>query len=328
MYATNYAIMHLVALGKIDLQAPIKTYIPNYTGCDANGQCRDDRKVIDILRHDAGYTPDPQFFNPATIGESLYSQDRNRTMALIESQLPFERPLGGAPVYSDVDFMLLGMIIEHVTGEQEDTYVENTFYKPLGLTHTMYNPMLKGVDKSSCAATEINGNTRGFTINFPNVRTTPIQCQVHDEKAYYSMGGVSGHAGLFSTLNDMAVLTQIMLNNGGYANHQFWNAAVESEFVAANPLDSSFGLGWRRAGEPSNRSQKWFSPYASDTAVGHTGWVGTVTVIDPTYHLAIVLLTNKRHSPFVNGGFNDDNLATANYTKIITLVYQAMDGVN
>lgn len=327
MYATNYAIMHLVYQGKIDLNAPLKQYLPEYTGCDSSGQCRDDRKVIDFLRHDAGYTADPQFFNPNAVGAEFYSQNRALTENLVATKLPFERPLGGAPVYSDVDFMLLGMLIERVTGQREDEYVYKTFYQPLGLSHTTYSPLEHGFVKDDCAATEVNGNTRGFTVNFPNIRTAPLQCQVHDEKAYYSMGSVAGHAGLFSNLHDMAILTQLMLHNGSYAGINFWNQAVESEFTAANSYDPSFGLGWRRAGEPTNRTQKWFSPYASNQAVGHTGWVGTVTVIDPKYNLAIILLTNKRHSPYLNGNFADSSQATGNYTQIITTVYQAIDGI-
>lgn len=325
MYAANYAVMHLVNEGKISLDVPIKTYLPEYTGCDTNGQCRDDRRVIDLLWHDAGYAADPQFFNPAMVGDELYSQDPLRTRQLILTQLPFERPLGGKPLYSDIDFILLGMIVESVTHQPLDKYLENTFYRPLGLIHTVFNPLQKGFKPDDCAATEINGNTRGFTLSFPNIRTKPIQCEVHDEKAYYSMGGVSGHAGLFSTLSDMAVLTQIMLNNGGYGEHKFWDSNVQSEFTAASPYDQSYGMGWRRAGEASTRTLGWFSPYASNQAVGHTGWTGTMTVIDPKYHLAIILLTNKRHSPYANSRFEDDGLATGNYTKITNLIYQALE---
>lgn len=325
MYAANYAVMHLVDEGKISLDTPIKTYLPEYTGCDASGQCRDDRRVIDLLWHDAGYAADPQFFNPAAIGDELYSQDPFLTRQLILTKLPFERPLGGKPVYSDIDFMLLGMIVESVTQQPLDQYVENTFYRPLGLMHTVFNPLQKGFKPDDCAATEINGNTRGFTLFFPNIRIKPIQCEAHDEKAYYSMGGVSGHAGLFSTLSDMAVLTQIMLNDGVYGEHKFWSGNVQSEFTAASPYDQSYGMGWRRAGESSTRTLGWFSPYASNQAVGHTGWTGTMTVIDPKYHLAIILLTNKRHSPYANSRFADDGLATGNYSKITTLIYQALE---
>lgn len=327
MYATNYAIMRLVFEGKIKLDAPIKTYLLEYTGYDNNGQSRDERKVINLLYHDAGYEADPQFFNPAAIDAEFYSQYSTSTKQVILTKLPFQRPQGGAPLYSDVDFILLGMIVESVTQQALDQYVENAFYRPLELSNTVFNPLRKGFKASDCAATEINGNTRGSTVLFPTIRTQTIQGEVHDEKAYYSLDGVSGHAGLFSTLADMAVLAQIMLNKGSYAGHQFWNAQVQDQFTSANSFDPSYGLGWRRAGDPTSRALKWFSPYASDQAIGHLGWTGTMTVIDPQYNLAIVLLTNKRHSPFVNGRFEDDNLATGNYTKITTLIYQALNSL-
>ena len=327
MYAANYAIMRLVFEGKIKLDAPIKTYLPEYTGYDNNRQSRDGRKVINLLYHDAGYEADPQFFNPDAIGAEFYSQDSTLTKQLILTKLPFQRPQGGAPLYSDVDFILLGMIVESVTQQSLDQYVESVFYRPLGLSNTIFNPLRKGFKVSDCAAAEINGNTRGATVSFPNIRTQTIQGEVHDEKAYYSLDGVSGHAGLFSTLADMAVLTQIMLNQGNYAGHQFWNAQVQEAFISANPFDPSYGLGWRRAGDPASRTLKWFSPYASEQAIGHTGWTGTMTVIDPKYNLTIILLTNKRHSPFVNGRFEDDSLATGNYTKITALIYQALNSL-
>lgn len=324
MYATNYAFMHLVFQHKIDLHQPIHAYIPQYTGYAAGGQCRSDRKVIDLLNHQAGYAPDPQFYNPSVISPDLYSQNRDNTEYLINTTLSFESPLGAAPVYSDVDFILLGMIIERVTQQSLDQYVADIFYKPLGLKHTGYNLLQRGFIKDDFAATEINGNTRGFTVSFPQVRTGVIQGEVHDEKAFYSMGGVAGHAGLFSNLSDMAVLSQIMLNKGEYAGLRFWDEEVASQFTAPNPLDNSYGLGWRRAGKLQARTLAWFSPYASESAVGHTGWIGTVTVIDPKYNLAIILLTNKKHSPCIDGIFEGDSYATGQYTKIISLVYEAL----
>ena len=328
MYATNYAIMHLVSIGKLNLDAPISQYLTNYHGCDINGECRETRTVRDLLTHSAGYTPDPQFFNPtaiSTIDTNLYSQNRQHTQQIIETQLPFASAKGGKPNYSDVDFMLLGMIVERITNQRLDQYVANTFYTPLGLLHTSYNPLEHGFKQSDIAATEVNGNTRGNTISFPNIRSNVIQGQVHDEKAYYSMDGVSGHAGLFSTLSDLAVLCQIMLNNGGYGQLKFWDSNVENQFTAANKQDITYGLGWRRAGE---HNLSWFGPYASNQAIGHTGWTGTVTVIDPKYNLAIILLTNKKHSQFANGSFAGDNYATGKYTSIITQAYEAVLDTN
>jgi CubicO group peptidase (beta-lactamase class C family) len=291
MYATTYAIMHLATIGKINLM----NTIDNYLTTDEFGTNNQVPQVINLLKHDAGFDPE---------------------------RLEFRYPIGDKPVYSDIDFILLGKIIEKITKQPLDKYVENTFYKPLGLNHTLYNPLLKGFTKSDCAATEINGNTRGHTISLPNIRTTTIQGEVHDEKAYYKLSGIAGHAGLFSNLHDMAVLTQIMLNKGGYGKYQFWTPEIQGQFTSPNPLDTSFGLGWRRAGEINTRSLSWFSEYASNQAIGHTGWTGTVTLIDPCYDLAIILLTNKKHSDYIDGSFMGDSFATGQYTKIISLIYQ------
>lgn len=325
MYSTNYALMQLVANGKLDLNRPIQYYIPEYKGCDKNGQCRETRLVRDLLSHSAGYMPDPQFFNPTTIksyGSQLYSQNRQLTESIIINKLPFARARGGEPVYSDVDFMLLGILIERISGQNLADYVNHNIYQSLNLTHTMFNPLSNGAAKNDCAATEVMGNTRGGTISFPNIRHNPLQCQVHDEKAWYSMGGVSGHAGLFSNLHDLAILTQVALNNGSYAGIKLWTPEVESQFLAPNSFDDTYGLGWRRAGNGAKYAP--FGHYASSQAFGHTGWTGTLTLIDPKYNLIIVLLTNKKHSQFANGKFVGDDYATGKYYPIVDLIYQAL----
>ncbi|MEN9945624.1 MAG: hypothetical protein RLZZ293_10 [Pseudomonadota bacterium] len=325
MYATNYAIMQLVSQGKLNLDRPIHDYIPEYQGCDSSGECRESRLVRDLLTHSAGYMPDPQFFNPATIsqyGNNLYSQNRNLTESIILTRLPFVAPRGGKPNYSDVDFMLLGILVEHITQQRLDQYLIKNIYQPLGLRNTLYNPLANGVNISQCAATEINGNTRGETINFPNIRHNILQCQVHDEKAWYSMGGIAGHAGLFSNLADMAILIDSALNNGQYGKVRLWSESVEQEFIAPSASNDTYGLGWRRAGSsPAHYSP--FGHYASSRAFGHTGWTGTLTLIDPEYNLAIVLLTNKKHSPYIHGAFIADSLATSQYATIVDLIYQS-----
>lgn len=323
MYATNYAIMHLVYLGKLNLDEPIHFYIPEYTGCDANGECRDTRTVRDLLTHRAGYMSSPQFFDPsemAKYGESLYSQESNTTKNIIITKLPFKSARSSKPVYSDVDFMLLGLLIERITHKSLDNYVESTIYLPLGLKNTMFNPLAHGISESSCAATELMGNTRGGTRDFPNIRRNIVQCQVHDEKAFYSMGGVSGHAGLFSNGSDMITLTQLMANHGSYKNITLWDSATESEFIAGVPHYNTYGLGWRRAG---NHEYEPFGHYSSNLAYGHTGWTGTLTLFDPKYNLTIILLTNKRNTPVINGEFVGDSYATGKYYPIVDLIYQS-----
>lgn len=314
MYATVFAVMHLVYEGLLNIETPVYIYIHRF----ANEKIT----VKDLLNHTAGYNADPILYSPE-ISRIHYSQSKEHTEKILIAGLPGNKSThaSGKPSYSDVDYMILGMIIERITKMQLDKYVESKIYAPLGLTHTVFNPLEKGFSRNDCAATEINGNTRGRTITFPNIRTKVIQGQVHDEKSFYSMGGVSGHAGLFSTLKDLAVLCQVMLNNGTYGHVRLWNKSIQDIFVAAHPLDHGYGLGWRRA---QGANVPWFSRLASSRAVGHTGWVGTMTVIDPVKEMSIILLTNKKHSPFIDGEFTGDKFETGKYTKITTLVYEAL----
>jgi len=331
MFSTNFAIMHLVNENKININDPVHKYLPLYTGTDENGQSRDDRTIKDLLTYSAGYGHSHSFDSPRVNSiHPLYSQNKTTTEKIICSTLSFSRPKGGVPKYSDENYILLGIIVEHVTGMPLDKYVESHIYHPLGLGHTVYNPLEKGFKPSDCAATELTGNTRGGVLNFPNIRTSVLQGQVHDEKAFYCMSGVSGHAGLFSNILDMAVLMQVMLNQGGYGNVKLWDRNIESEFVKPGDLDITFGLGWRRQG---NENLTWhFGPYASEYAVGHTGWTGTVTVIDPQYDLAIALLTNKKHSIISDPKnapdiFFGDSFETGQYGSVITLIYEALINV-
>ncbi|MCD7034802.1 penicillin binding protein PBP4B [Metabacillus sp. GX 13764] len=327
MYAANFAIQHLVSRGKLDLNAKVQDYIPDFK--DQPGDVikgKDTLRITDILHHTAGFPADPQYHNPS-VSKDLFSQDRSKTLGMI-IKTPLTYTPGTKNIYSDVDYMLLGFIVEKITGEKLDAYVENRFYKPLGLYDTMFNPLRKGKDPSDMAATELVGNTRDGVIDFPNVRKYTLQGEVHDEKAFYSMDGVSGHAGLFSTTNDLAVLLQVMLNGGGYGSHYLFSSSTIQEFTKASELNATYGLGWRRNGD---KSMEWmFGPYASSEAYGHTGWTGTVTIIDPKYNLGIVLLTNKKHSPLVDpkkdpNTFAGDLFNTGKYGSVVTAVYEAME---
>ncbi|CAF1075687.1 unnamed protein product [Adineta steineri] len=324
MYATNYALMLLVHQGKLNINDSITKYIPEYIGCNPEKECRETRIIKDLLTHTAGYAPSIHFYNPNSVSSDLYSQNKKKTEQIIKTKVEFQRPRGDdqLPVYSDIDYMLLGLIIEHISGISIDEYVKINIYEPLGLTHTLFNPLNNlNYQKSDFAATELNGNTRNNTINFLSIRTHVLQGQVHDEKSFYSMNGLSGHAGLFSNLHDMAILTQIMLNQGSFGNIQFWNENVQNLFLTPYALDPTYGLGWRLN---HNNSLSWFGSYASNSAYGHTGWTGTCTVIDPKYSIAIILLTNKRHTPCINGIFDGEKYETGKYGKIMTMAYESI----
>jgi N-acetyl-anhydromuramyl-L-alanine amidase AmpD/CubicO group peptidase (beta-lactamase class C family) len=324
MFATNFALMKLVSEGKIDVTKPISDYLPEY-----QGQGRESRLVRDLLTHTAGYSPQVRFFTKDNeLGPRFFSQNKKQTEHLLLTRVPFDVGRQTKAVYSDTDYMLLGLLIERVSHNSLDRYVEQEIYHPLNLHNTLFNPLRKGFTPTQFAATEIYGTTRGGTVDFDNVRTYVLQGEVHDEKAYHSLDGVAGHAGLFSTVDDLAVLAQTLLNGGGYGQHKLFERAVLEKFVKPEEGDSSFGLGWRRA---DHGQQKWhFGPYASPYAYGHTGWTGTVTVIDPAYDLAIILLTNARHSEIVEQEegkgpeFSGKLYETGKYGSIVSLIYEAI----
>lgn len=322
MYATNYALMQLVSTGKLNINLPIQYYLPEYQGAD-----RDSLTVKDLLYHTAGYPAEVHFFRPDNRhGPEFYSLNKADTEQLILTKLPVAKAQGKQVVYSDVGYMLLGMLIERITGQSLEHYLAQHVYQPLALTDTMFNPLTKGIAPERIAATELDGNSRGGRVSFPANRQGVILGEVHDEKAYYSFGGVAGHAGLFSTAHDLAILMAVALQGGGYGWQQVFEKATLQQFIRPSPYDHKFALGWRTAVQGD---LAWhFGAYASDYAYGHTGWTGTATVIDPAQQLIVVLLTNKKHSPIVDDGpsyrFTGDSFETGRYGSILSLIYEAL----
>ena len=354
MYSVNYALQYMLTQGTgvydISLDDPITKFFPEFDDAGKtifkNGTSAEDQAQIlqwkseltvrDILMHQAGFDPDPQYhndqFNQVTqkpeqgVDNPLFSQDRENTLQMVlASPLTYEP--GSKTVYSDVDYMLLCFIIEKVTGKGLDVFLKETFWDPMGLTHITYNPLQNGFEKNDCAATELNGNTRDGAISFKNVRTDTIQGEVHDEKAYYAMGGVSGHAGLFANAEDLAKLASVMLT-GGYGGNQFFSKDIMDEFTKPKSLDyPTWGLGWYRQAELGRSS--YFSVQSSNSTIGHQGWTGTLTVIDPENDLVVVLLTNNKNSPVIDNtedtnDFYSDNMVLGALGAVVGLVYDSM----
>lgn len=349
MYAVNYALQYLVTHDGFNLDSKIVDLIGerfasdtieiryehyrNYTNpsLEAVKAWKAELTVRDILRHQAGFPADPQYhnnrFNQATqrpdpdVANVLFSGNdgtpdaKAKTLeAICKTPLMYEP--GTATVYSDVDYMLLGMIIEERVGKDLNTYLKETFWDPMGLTRVSFRPLDHGFGRDDCAATELNGNTRDGVIFFDNVRTETIQGEVHDEKAHYAMGGVSGHAGLFANATDLAKLASVMLT-GGYGNSRFFRQNVMDTFTAPK-LESAanWGLGWWREGE--NQRVWYFGTQSSSGAIGHQGWTGTLTMIDPSTNLVVVYLTNKINSP-VTDKESAPNSFDGNYFTASTL---------
>ncbi len=191
MYATNFALQKLMSEGKLHPDDRIAKYIPGFADSPNDTiKGKNTLRISDLLHHSGGFPADPQYPNKAVAG-ALYSQDKGQTLEMIK-RTPLEYQPGSKHIYSDVDYMLLGFIVESVTGQPLDRYVEESIYRPLGLTHTVFNPLLKGFKPQQIAATELNGNTRDGVIHFPNIRTSTLWGQVHDEKAFIRWAAFPG----------------------------------------------------------------------------------------------------------------------------------------
>ncbi|MBF0921971.1 MAG: penicillin binding protein PBP4B, partial [Atopobium sp.] len=297
MYATNLAIEKLVTDGQLDVSKKVQEYIPDFKDQEGDKILgKNDLTVREILEHQAGFPPDPQYHNrnhnpekpddpQPNANQKLYSQNRDEILQKI-IETPLQYVPGTKTAYSDVDYMLLGFIIEKITNKRLDQYVKEALYEPLGLKNVTFNPLDNGFKADGIAATELNGNTRDGLITFDNMRTDTIQGTVHDEKAYYAMGGISGHAGLFANASDLAVLVQTVMNRGGYGNTMLFSEDVHDQFIKPKDTNVTYGLGWRRKG---HIGYQWaFSPIANAETVGHTGWTGTLTVIDVYNNTSLV----------------------------------------
>lgn len=325
MFAINYAIQYLVTQGKLSLDTkivdvlgrkfsedtlPISYADGDHIPLSENKALKANVTIRDVLKHRAGFPADPSFHIPdfdqsaqkirKGAANELYSgvdgseATRNRTLESI-CKMPLMYRTDTRTLYSDVDYMLMAFVVEKLTGQDLQSYLKKTFWDPLELKHITYRPLDNGFTKDDCAATEINGNTRQGAMDFPGIRKHTVQGEVHDGKAYYSMAGVSGHAGLFANATDLAKLFSVMLT-GGYGNHRFFSQDVIDEFISPqNESVTDWGTGWYRKGNGSHT--KFFSTQAPTTAYGHQGWTGCWTMIDPQTNLVIVYLTNKRNTP-------------------------------
>lgn len=348
MYATNYALQYLVTHENFNLDQKISDIIGSefvddtidityekYDHVDlaTNKQWKSELTVRDILRHQAGFPADPQYhndhfnqsiqktdasaINPLYAGSDATPETRAKTLEQI-CRTPLMYEPGSKTVYSDVDFMLLSFIIEKTTGKNFDDFLQETFWQPMNLTHITFNPLDHGFSKDDIAATELNGNTRDGAVNFTGVRHDTIQGQVHDEKAYYAMGGISGHAGLFANATDLAKFASVMLT-GGYGNKNYFSRNVLDTFSAPKREDkksATWGLGWWR--EADHGRDWYFGTQASSDTIGHQGWTGTLTMINPDENLVVVYLTNKINSP-VTDKETDPNTFNGNWYTSSTL---------
>ena len=327
MFSVNYAVQKLVTDKLLELDTPIVqilgeafaedtldfTYkeVKEAPGVETQKAWKRSLTVKDFLCHQAGFPSGPHYYDPdfdmsrqgvGTPGSNLcYAVTREDTLkAIFKTPLLYEP--GTKTVYSDVDYMLLTFVVEKITGKRLDAYMRETFFEPMGLERITFLPLENGFTANDCAATELNGNTRDRHVSFSGVRTETLQGQVHDEKAWYCMGGVSGHAGLFASASDLAKLASVMLT-GGSGESRFFSRDVIDLFTAPKSLDfGQWGLGWWREGD--DKRVWYYGTQSSSDTVGHQGWTGTLVMIDPSRDLVVAYLTNKINSPITDPAAN------------------------
>src|SRR5580704_9526957 len=259
--ATTTAVMQLVELGKVRMNDPVAKYLPEFA---QNG--KEDITVRQLLTHYSGLAPDLDLTTQWEGKNTAYQ------LAFVE---PPETVPGSGFVYSDINFIMLGALVERVSGETLDTYTTQHIFVPLKMTRTRFLPPT--VWRAKIAPTQYDENEH------------MLWGVVHDPTAR-RMGGVAGHAGLFSTGDDLAKFAQALLNGGdGILSALTVEKMTRPEQPPAAPVLRGFG--WD-IDSPFSSNRGDLLPVGS---FGHTGFTGTSIWIDPTTHAYVILLTNSVH---------------------------------
>ncbi|MDI6767988.1 MAG: glycoside hydrolase family 3 N-terminal domain-containing protein, partial [Bacteroidota bacterium] len=261
--ATTLAIMKLYDEEKIRLDDSVMKYIPEF-----GNKGKEKITIRNLLLHNGGLPAFKRLFltckSPQEVLDSVY-----------QTEMIYK--VGDSTVYSDFDFILLGKIIEKISSVTLDKYVDSVFFKPLGMTSTIYNP-LSSVWRM-IAPTEYDSV----------YRKRLIQGEVHDENAF-ALGGVSGHAGLFSTASELSIFLQMIMNGGSYAGKQYLKSETIKLFTTRKNNRSTRALGW------DTKTMNGYNSAGSlfgEKSFGHTGFTGTSVWVEPEKKIFIILLTNR-----------------------------------
>ena len=299
--ATTMSVMKLVDEGKLRLNKTLGTYLSWVRNSD-----KADLNIEKIMLHEARLVPDVVFYlktidsvtkMPSTkffrhdstaafgvrVAQNLYLRsDYWKTMnqSIVESKLLAPNKY----VYSDNDFILMGDVVEAISGLRIDQYADKYFYKPMGLTSIGFNPRNR-FDTNLIAPTELD----------TYFRHQHLRGDVHDEGSAM-FGGVAGHAGLFSDAEDLAAVLQMFLNGGSFNGKQYIRPETLTLFSAYNSSISRRGIGFDKP-QKDNYSTTDPHPYpsrfASPLTFGHTGYTGINVWVDPKYDLVYVFLSNR-----------------------------------
>ena len=276
---TTTAAMILEEHGWLDIDRPVRDYLPEFSAPDKAGIT-----VRHLLTHSAGFIA----------GAPLW-RDRRGAQQFIErmNAQPLVYAPGDSSIYSDWGFILTGFIIERITSQRLDTFLEHRIWEPLGMRDTGFNPLLLvGLPADiTCMSAYRPGHSLLSRIAVTEVdtvfRNRHVHGIVHDENAC-ALGGIAGHAGLFSSARDLSVFAHMMLNGGTYDGVQILEPATIARWTAPQNEHSTRAIGWDTPAAQSSAG-RYFSP----RSFGHTGFTGTSIWMDPERGLFVILLTNR-----------------------------------
>ena len=263
--STTPVTMKLIEKNRLSLDFPLKDFYPSYN--------TDDKRNITIrhlLTHTSGLKGYITYYKNPNMDRDSIIED------IINQNLDYEPD--SKTVYSDLGMILLLDIIEKVTGSRLDKLSSKYFYIPLGMHSTMFNPSEDFLDR--IAPTE----------NDTNFRNKLLKGIVHDENAYI-LGGISGHAGLFSNASDIGIFCKMLLDEGYYLGTRYFDTALINSFTKRKniPENSDRALGWDTPSQQGSTAGDYFS----NNSYGHLGFTGTSVWSDPVNDIIVVLLTNR-----------------------------------
>jgi CubicO group peptidase (beta-lactamase class C family) len=285
--ATLPSVLQQIDVGKIGLDQPVGEIIPGF-GCEG---WKAQVTIRRLLSHSAGF--------PAWQAVYLDGTGPEAYLTAISNVKPAYVP-GSQVIYSDFSFILLAEVVRQITGDDISTYSAREVFAPLGMTDTMFTPAASLHER--IAATEIGNpyeyNTCGErAAEFPGWRTELIRGEVHDGNAFYGLGGVAGHAGLFSTAVDLFRYGQCWLNGGELDGERVISAELVRE--ATREQAPGRGLGWRLPSPDAEETPLDPGRALGPRSYGHTGFTGTMLWMEPDQELVVVLLTNRVHPTVV-----------------------------
>ncbi|MFZ1289181.1 MAG: serine hydrolase domain-containing protein [Melioribacteraceae bacterium] len=287
---TTSAAMILVQDGKFKLDDKVIKYLPQF-----NNKGKDQISIRNLFLHNSGLPAFKKYYDIYSTSDEVKKDIMN---------LDLDNPPGEKYVYSDLGMIVLQQIIEKISGKSLDVFLNENLFSKLEMNQTMYNP--SNEIKNKCVPTELD--------NFWRMRL--LRGEVHDERAFM-LNGVAGHAGLFSSIEDLSKFVMMYLNHGIYNSEEILDSRLIKDWTTKQSEQSDRGLGWDTKSPEKSSSGNYFSL----NSFGHTGYTGTSIWVDKETKLFVILLSNRVHPTRANTKISDFRpiIHDAIYTSIFRL---------